>query len=132
MEDLNNKKMEQKIGPELFIPKLKKFFLWIFATICFSLTLWGSVSLVNLGLTTYVFTKADTEQCIWSKYPQPIAVPAGEVKGLSAYTPPDPVIELKRCEESRQAQKQREASNAIALILVGAPLFVLFYREARK
>jgi len=124
--------MEQKTSPELFIPKLKKFFLWIFATICFSLTLWGSVSLVDLGLTSYVFTKADTEQCIWSKYPQPVVVPQGEGKDIPAYTPPDPAIELKRCEESRQAQKQREAANAIALVLVGAPLFVLFYREARK
>ena len=131
MVDSSNKNLEQKIGSEPFIPKLKKFFLWIFATICFSLTLWGSVNLVDLGLVSYIFTKADTEQCIWSKYPQPAAVPTGEIKD-SVYVPPDSAVELKRCEESRQAQRQREAANAIALVLVGAPLFVLFYKEARK
>ena len=114
--------------PETFIPKIKKFFTWIFATICFIFVLYGSIEIVDLGLKAYVFTKADEQQCLWSKYPQPVYVPHGKTQPQV----PDPEVELRRCTEERDAQKQRDASSALAFLLVGAPLFIFFYREAKK
>jgi hypothetical protein len=91
---------------------LKRFFLWLFTTIGLILLVIGGVQLLNLALKTYVFTKADYNYC--HNYPKEEQID---------YT--------DQCEDQRTADKQRQAANATAMLLIGAPLFVGFIRKAK-
>ena len=97
---------------------LKTLFLWIITIIGLILFLVGSVRLLNLGLKQYVFTKSD--------YPCYESIPAQADKGGN-------FIDSKRlCEEQRTSEKQREAANSLAYLIVGMPIFLTFYKLARK
>lgn len=91
--------------------KIRNVFLYAAALVGLILVLVGSGSLVNLGLKTYVFTKAD--------YPCATVYPARE---------PDTTA----CLEQRESDKQRQAADSLAQIIIGAPVFLYFYSVTRK
>lgn len=98
--------------------KIKEVFLWLSTLIGLVLLIVGGVGILNLGLRAWVFTKADSIACA---YIQPVPV-----KGQ-----PDPVRQLKDCQDQQTAQKQNDAAQDVALILVGAPVFLGFFKKAR-
>jgi len=102
---------------------LRKSFLYIFATVGLILVIIGSVSLINLALKTYVFTKADN-YCY--SYARPVS------EGEKAVTQEQLDQEKKNCEEQRAANKQSQASNAIAMLIVGIPLYGYNWMTIRK
>lgn len=96
---------------------LRKSFLYIFATVGLVLSIIGAVSLLNLGLKTYILTKADN-------YCYSYAGPVVDKDGVTREPSQEETDrQTKQCEEQRTSQKQSQAANAIAMLLVGLPLY---------
>ncbi len=109
---------------------LRKVFLYIFASVGLVLTLIGLVTLLNLGLKTYVFTKADN-YCYERSVPMMAKDQNGEelTKEEIAKQEAD---NLRICEEQRASNRQGQASTAIALLIVGLPLYFYHWNTIRK
>ena len=102
---------------------VKRIYLYIAEGIGLVLLIIGSVQLINLGLKALIFTQAD----IYRDYPISRSID-GE-KEITA------VDEEKLAEYQQQelvSRRQRQAANAIAFILVGAPVFLYHWRIARR
>lgn len=107
------------------MPWLKKVYLYLFSAVGLVLMIIGSVQLVNLGLKTYVFTKADV-------YPQyPMAKPTTIDEEELIQQPNQEEME-KYQREDLTSRRQRQAANAIAMLLIGIPLFTFHWRIIRK
>lgn len=104
-----NKKMKTKL--------IKVLFIYVATLVGLLMMIWGSGSLVNLALKTWVFTEADS--CF--SY---MVVPPGKTDAQE--------VEVKNCEKQRNSNRQSEAANAISQLLVGAPVFWAFYKLAKK
>ncbi len=106
---------------------IKKIYLYLVSLIALFIVVFGSITLLNMGLKTWVFTKADKDYFSYAICPPVMEgeskVPASECNEKE---------QRERAEESRAAQRQREAANAVAMILVGAPVFYFHWRLARK
>jgi hypothetical protein len=109
---------------------LRKVFLYIFASVGLVLSIIGLVSLINLGLRTYVFTKSDYP-CYDSYSYAPMKEPNGQEISKEEQ---DRIAKdnERRCIDQRTSDKQRQASNAIAMLIVGLPLFGSFWNTIRK
>jgi len=104
---------------------LRKSFLYIFATVGLILMIIAGVSLIDLGLKTYVFTKADN-------YCYNYVMPVDKAGNTTEPTAQQLADQKKQCEEQRSANKQSQASNAIAMLIVGLPLYFYFWMTIRK
>jgi hypothetical protein len=96
---------------------LRKSFLYLFATVGLVVVIIGGVNLISLGLKTYVFTKADN-YC-YNYYSQ---VPTKEGT-MAEPTEAQRAEQRRQCEDERAARKQSQAASAIAMLIVGIPLF---------
>jgi hypothetical protein len=104
---------------------LRKTFLYIFASVGLVLCIIGSVSLLNIGLKTYVFTKAD--------YCYNYATPILDKNGNNTEpTQAQRDEQLKQCKEQNAASKQNSASWAIAQLIIGIPLYLWSWRTIKK
>lgn len=85
----------------------------------------AAVGLINLGLKQWVFTKADSDFYY---------IPRVECLAEDESCDPKSIDqeELQRQEDQRSAQKQRDAAQDIAMLLVATPVFVFHFRLARK
>lgn len=109
---------------------LRKVFLYIFASIGLILCIIGLVSLINLGLRTYVFTKSDYP-CGSPSYAR--LTPAEEQQGMTQEEKEKQEAEAKQiCEDGRTSEKQRSAANAIAMLIVGVPLYIYHWNTIRR
>lgn len=109
--------------------KLKGSFLWVGALIGLVVSIFGAVGILNLVLRTYVFTLADKANCPY--YPA-ASVPVAPDKATEIPGGPSPEGQARQCAETQKAQKQRDAALDTSLVIVGAPIFIGFYRQARK
>lgn len=107
---------------------VRKVFLYLFAVIGLILVIIGAVTLVDLGLRTYVFKKADRSYCSYIG----IASVAPEKPTGEERTPAQIEEEKARCEEQRTADRQRQASTATAQIIIGLPLYLYHWNRIRK
>lgn len=99
---------------------LRKLYLYLFSAIGLIMVVVAVVNVTDLGLRSYVFTKAD--DIYYAPYP-------GEV------TDPDKISEEEKrmiADKQSVAQKQREISNAIAMLLVGVPLYLYHWKTIQK
>jgi len=98
---------------------IRILYLYLFSFVGLIIVVFGSISLINLGLKTLVFKDAD-------KYPVYVdeSVPMGKRTSKEE-------LEQRQDEESRR-QKQRELSNAIAMIAVGTPLYLYHWKKIQK
>ncbi len=103
---------------------VKKIYIYLFSAIGLIVVIIGSVQLINLGLKAWIFTKADN----YYNYPMPVSSPD---KGQVVQQPDQKAIDEYQ-QNNLTSQRQREAANAIAMIIVGAPLFLYHWRLARK
>lgn len=99
------------------------------------------ISLLNLGMKTYVFTKADMaygQNCDESGNmyyaPKPVSEPGQpEVREPSAE---EKAANKAACEknlaEQRSAQRQRDLVQWLSMLLVSAPLFVIHFKWVQK
>ena len=107
---------------------IKKIYLYLVSVISLFIIVFGAISLLNMGLKTWVFTKADKD---FYAYPMcPVETTPDGSKGAMVNC--DETQQRKQADENRIAQKQREAANSLAMIIVGAPVFYFHWRLARK
>jgi len=105
---------------------LRKSFLYLFATTGLIISIIGLIMLLNLGLKTYVFTKADYP-CYQERYVSPESrdgMTAEEQEKIAADN-------LQNCLDQRTASKQNQASTAISMLLVGLPLYIYHWYRIR-
>ena len=102
--------------------------MYLFAFLGLVLITIGCVRLVGLALKTYIFKEAD----IYYNYPIEKPVPALEA-GTSTVARESSEEEIKTFEEKqRRSNRQREAAESIAFILVGVPLYFYHWRVIKR
>jgi hypothetical protein len=105
----------------------------------------AAVTLLNLGMKTYVFTKADTAygaKCdeagnqYWEPRPMPVETPAKEGEAAKELTAEEKASRKAACEQALADQKagerQRELAQSLSMLLVAAPLFWLHFKWVQK
>lgn len=114
-------------------PFIRKIYLYLFALIGLVLVTIGCVRLVGLGLKTYIFTKAD----VYYEYPAPRPLkvaPVMPVEGDKAEEFQQPTKEeIDEYQNKQQtANRQREAAESLAFIIVGLPLYLYHWSVIKK
>ncbi|MEX2028104.1 MAG: hypothetical protein WD988_01215 [Candidatus Curtissbacteria bacterium] len=105
---------------------IRKIYLYSFAFLGLVLVVFGLVRILDLGLKVYVFKQAD--QFAHAPYP------AEKLTSESREPTQEEKDNLKREQEAteaknRQAQRQSTASNSLAMIIVGLPLFLYHWKR---
>ncbi len=103
---------------------VKKVYLYLFSAIGLVIVVIGAVQLISLGLKTWVLTKAD----VYYDYPYK---PASIEKETEIQQPTEEELAEYR-KNDLSSRRQRQAATAIAMIIVGTPLFLYHWRLARK
>ncbi|MBI4059019.1 hypothetical protein HY404_02135 [Candidatus Microgenomates bacterium] len=112
-------------------PLIRKIYLYLFSFVGLLLIVIGLVRLVDLGLKVYIFKKADT----FVFYP---TTPSRlDKNGNTVDITEEEKAKFQKEQEATQFQqtesnRQRTASNSIAMILIGAPLFFYHWRTIGK
>jgi hypothetical protein len=109
---------------------IRRVYLYLTSFIGLVLILIGSVQLVNLGLKTWVFTKAD-DQYLNCKYRYAEPVPLREGDEARELTDEEKTKQAMDCEEEKSARKQADAARSIAFILVGAPVWFYHWGKVK-
>lgn len=96
---------------------IRLLYLYLFSAIGLIIAVMGAVQLVDLGIKVYVFDGAD----VYEMYD----VPSRVSKDGEPITPSDQEIEeaKKSREKEVNRQRQRQASTALAMLIVGIPLY---------
>ena len=106
---------------------IKLIYIYLFSAIGLILIITGMVKLIDLGLKVYIFKQADVFY-VPKIYP--------EINQCEKLTPEEITKreeEQRKAEEiNRIAERQRTASNTIALLIVGLPVFIYHWRLALK
>lgn len=106
---------------------IKKVYLYLVSLISLIILVIAGIILINLAIKTWVFPKADND--LYNAYCPVITetTPASDkVSQPRECTDPQYAIEV------RTAQKQRDASQALAMIIVDSPVFYYHWKLARK
>lgn len=112
---------------------IRKVYLYTFALVGLVLIVIGAVRLIGLALKAYIFTKAD----IYYQYPaaRPIkpAPPDAAVNSEKTEFQEPSKEEVEEYESNqRSANRQREAAESLAFIVVGLPLYLYHWRAVQK
>jgi hypothetical protein len=108
---------------------IKKLYLYLVSVIALVIWVIGAIMLANMALKTWVFTKADNDMYFSAPCPTQIKTPDGVVQ-----TDPtcDPKYQQEQQERNRTSQKQRDAAQAVSMILIASPVWYFHWRLARK
>lgn len=111
---------------------IRTIYLYLFSLVGLVLVVIGLVRIVDLGLKALIFTKAD-EVVIYPSYPMRPVV--SEIK--ESQPTPEELAEYERKQaESQRAQetsnRARTASSALAMIIIGTPLFLYHWKTIQK
>jgi len=125
---------------------IRTVYLYIFAMIGLVLLIIGGVRFIDMGLKSFVFTQAEAESRFYTAkpplpYPLPIIEDLQDEEGLSEEE--ETAIKQWLADyadwqertakiDSVTAQRHRDASINLALILVGLPLYIYHWRVIRK
>lgn len=109
---------------------IKKIYIYLFSAVGLVLIVIGAVELINLGLRTYVFIRADMTY----EYPiSPKLAPSTDTTLTDTH-----LLDQERVAQTEYqnnvlvSTRQRQAANAIALLIVGIPLFAYHWKTIRK
>ncbi len=105
---------------------IKKVYLYLVSLISLVILVIASIILINLALKTWVFPKADQN---YYGYCPVIAEKTPEGEEISQ---PRECTDDEYARDQRSAQKQRDAAQALAMIIVAAPVFYYHWKLARK
>ncbi|MFA6534084.1 MAG: hypothetical protein WCT37_02820 [Patescibacteria group bacterium] len=128
---------------------IRTIYLYLFSLVGLVLLVIGGVGLVNLGLKTYIFTAAYSDQYYGRTVPMPavtekavldsqtsgkkVEVTAAEQQQLEYW-----LVDYKNWQETdskvdyAKAQRQRDAANDIAMIIIGLPLYLIHWSIIKK
>jgi uncharacterized membrane protein YccF (DUF307 family) len=99
---------------------LRLLYLYLFSFVGLLITIIGSIQIIDLGIRTYVFQVNE-----YTYYPETFA---GE-DGKEAISKEE---QIKRNEDEQSNQRKRQLSNSIAMILVGAPVYLYHWKTIKK
>jgi hypothetical protein len=110
---------------------IRTIYLYLFSLVGLVLVVIGLVQLVDLGLKTYIFTKAE-QTVIYPEYPvKPIST-----TDQRELTPEETAAYRTAQEEAQRqqndSQRARTASNSLALLIIGTPLFLYHWRTIKR
>lgn len=109
-------------------PLIRRLYLYAVSGIGLMLVVIGCVQLVNLGLKVYVFKAADKYYAYPMAQPAPVTGKGGE---STVAQPSEGELQAYQDNQTRSS-RQSTASNAIAMIIVGAPLYAYHWYIIRK
>lgn len=108
-------------------PSVRRVYLYLFSFLGLVLVVIGFVKLLDLGMKVYVFRQAD-KFIYYPSIPERFDKDGTEIK----LTPEEEEKFKKEQEEAQkqqtESQRQRDASGALAMIIVGTPLFLYHWR----
>ncbi len=131
---------------------IRTIYLYTFSLVGLVLIIIGGVRFIDMGLKAFVFTKADEEQRLYNKQPPFAPIPLEKLDQAvqSGQTATLTLTENER-EQVRQwltankswkeqqsqidpvtAQRHRDASFNLAMILIGLPLFLYHWGVIKK
>ena len=125
---------------------VRTIYLYLFALLGLVLLTIGSVRFVDMGLKTFVFTKADDQQRYYeSAMPMPYQLQRVEKLADDEELTDTEKEQIKlwladyeKAKEKKEnidpviARRHRDASMNLALILIGLPLYLFHWRIIRK
>lgn len=132
-------------------PLIRKIYLYLFTLVGLSLMVIGGVRLLDLGMKMTIFKQAEREQVYYDKMPPYSAVPlekmeklsSGEANGSELTVEEKEaigrwVVDYKNWEERQKnfdpltSRRQRDASNSLAMIIIGLPLYLYHWSIIKK
>ncbi len=135
-------------------PVVRTIYLYLFALVGLGMLVIGCSMIINLGLKTWIFTRADQVENV--RRPLPLYLRDSDVQSVEALKACGDKCELtekqkqqiknwlndyenwQKSEKSRDPKfyitrsRQRQASTAISLILVGLPLWLFHWTTIKK
>lgn len=113
---------------------IRAIYLYLFSLVGLVLVVIGLVQLVDLGLKTYIFTNADQ---IITYPPYPVKPVPSSLDEKQVQPTPEELADYERKQkETQRAQeasnRARTASNALAMIIIGTPLFLYHWKTIQK
>lgn len=113
---------------------IRNIYLYLVSAVSLFMIVFSVVSLINLGLRTWIFPKADDtynypkmaqQYCTPDKNGTPVCPSAEEQKRLEDQ-------DLKIQEEARISQRQRDLVQNISFLIVAIPLFAYHWMIIRR
>ena len=129
---------------------VRKIYLYLFALIGLILMVIAGVQLINLGLKVFVFTQIERQETSYQKMSPYGPFTQEKVAVLSTATTPvqlteDEKVQMKNWlanyktweEEQKNldpitANRQRTAADALAMLIIGFPLYFYHWRVIKK
>lgn len=108
---------------------IRRVYLYLTSLIGLVLVLIGGVQMVNLGLKTWVFTKADDAYYGGVCYELRPAAPVKDDETPRELSKED--CEKQRAEE-RTARRQSDAAQSVAFVLVGLPVWMYHWGKVKN
>ncbi len=96
---------------------VRLLYLYLFSFVGLLIIVIGGIRLSNLALKTFVFKDADS----YETYP---------IKDESSLLSPQEMEDRQKRDQKRQ--KEREFSEAVSMILIGAPLYLYHWKTIQK
>ena len=97
---------------------IRLLYLYLFSFVGLLITIIGSIQIVDLGIKSYVFRVSE-----YRYYVEPVV---NEKQTIS------PEEMERRNKEEETNQRKRQLSNSIAMILVGAPVYLYHWKTIKK
>ncbi len=127
-------------------PLIRTIYLYLFALLGLALLTIAGVRFLDMGLKTFVFTKADEEQRFYKMQPpMPVAIEKYQIVADGKELSEDERAQMKQFladyekwkNESDKfdpvkSQRQHDASFNLAMILIGLPLYLYHWRIIKK
>ena len=104
---------------------IRLLYLYLFSFIGLLIAVIGTVRLVDLGIKVFIFGGAD----VYTYSAPMVAAPDGKVASSS----PEYERQMKvQQSEENDRQRKRTTAEALAMILVGAPLYLYHWKLIKK
>lgn len=104
---------------------MRTIYIYLFSLVGLVLVVIAGVRFIDMGLKAWVFTEADS--FIYYDYARPVAL-----EGEKAIAQPTPAEQEAMQKKQTTQQRQRDASNSLAMLIVGLPLYLYHWRMAGK
>lgn len=102
---------------------IRLLYLYLFSFVGLVVTVIGTIRLVDLGIKVYVFQNADQYPYVRPIYP---------VDEKSLPSKADEEALQKQQEEDNKRERRRTTAEALAMIIVGIPLYTYHWKLAQK
>lgn len=105
---------------------IKKVYLYLVSLISLVIIVIASIMLINLAIKTWIFPKADMN---YFGYCPSVVETTADSKTVSQ---PRECTDEQYAQDMRTAQKQQDAAQALAMIIVAVPIFYYHWKLARR